>query len=141
MSFNVGSPDAPVLVSFASLTDVGRQRQLNQDSLLCQLLQPAHLVAAVEGAHELVRATAGRHRLRDMGTTATAVLIRGDRALVGQVGDSRAYLLRAGQLRQLTRDQSLAQQMVEVGQLRPGDRRSFEHGSIPWVPRPRSRST
>jgi protein phosphatase len=55
--------------------------------------------------------------LRGMGTTATIATIEGDELVVAQVGDSRAYLLRDGELAQLTRDQTLARMLVEQGQL------------------------
>ncbi|MEI9952938.1 MAG: PP2C family serine/threonine-protein phosphatase [Pseudomonadota bacterium] len=58
----------------------------------------------------------GRH---GMGATLTAVLIDHTTAYVAEVGDSRAYLLRAGQLKQLTRDQSLVQMLVDQGLMRP----------------------
>jgi protein phosphatase len=53
--------------------------------------------------------------LRGMGTTATAVAIVGDRLYVAHVGDSRAYLVRDGRARRLTRDHTWLQQMVETG--------------------------
>jgi protein phosphatase len=65
-----------------------------------------------------------------MGTTATAALVSGGSVVVGQVGDSRAYLLRQGRLGRLTRDQSLAQQLLEQGVLQPEDLATFEHGNI-----------
>lgn len=64
--------------------------------------------------------------LEGMGTTASVAAIVGDRMVLGQVGDSRVYVLRAGALRQVTRDQSLAQVLVERGQLRPEDMDRFE---------------
>ena len=48
-----------------------------------------------------------------MGTTCTAVLIRGDVAWVGHVGDSRAYLVRGNQIRQLTSDHTLVAHLVQ----------------------------
>jgi hypothetical protein len=54
-----------------------------------------------------------------MGASLTAVLVRPDEAYVAEVGDSRAYLLRSGRLRQITRDQSLVQWLVDVGALTP----------------------
>lgn len=55
--------------------------------------------------------------LRGMGTTVTALGIL-DRALVfAQIGDSRAYLVRAGRVEQVTVDQSLVHHLVETGQL------------------------
>jgi len=58
----------------------------------------------------------GRH---GMGATLTAVLVDNTTAYVAEVGDSRAYLLRTGQLKQLTRDQSLVQMLVDQGLMRP----------------------
>jgi protein phosphatase len=90
----------------------------------------ALLDGAIQGAHEVVRSTARSRRLRDMGTTATAALVSGETLVLGQVGDSRAYLLRQGKLGRLTRDQSLAQQLLEQGVLRPEELATFEHGNI-----------
>jgi protein phosphatase len=52
-----------------------------------------------------------------MGTTLTVVLEAAGHAVVGQVGDSRAYLLREDGIRQLTRDQSLVAHRVSIGEL------------------------
>jgi protein phosphatase len=46
-----------------------------------------------------------------MGTTCTAVALKGDQVLVAHVGDSRAYLVRAHRARQITTDHSLVQQL------------------------------
>ena len=52
-----------------------------------------------------------------MGTTVTAVEIDGSNVRLAHVGDSRAYLLRDGELRMLTEDHTLVQQMVEEGKI------------------------
>lgn len=52
---------------------------------------------------------------RGMGCTAELVAFRGDRYIVGHVGDSRTYLLRDGNLRRITRDHSLVQDQLEQG--------------------------
>lgn len=52
-----------------------------------------------------------------MGATFTGAAIRGDTLELVQVGDSRAYLLRGEEIRQVTKDQSLVQQLVDVGQI------------------------
>lgn len=54
---------------------------------------------------------------RGMGTTLTAALLEGRRLHLAHVGDSRAYLLRDGQLRQLTDDHTLVQHLVDEGQI------------------------
>jgi serine/threonine protein phosphatase PrpC len=52
-----------------------------------------------------------------MGATLTAILLRGPMAHIAEVGDSRAYLVRDGRIRQVTRDQSYVQMLVEQGLL------------------------
>ncbi|NMM81104.1 protein phosphatase [Acidovorax sp. SRB_14] len=54
-----------------------------------------------------------------MGTTLVAAVFSGHRLLLGHVGDSRGYRLRAGQLTQLTRDHSWLQEQVDAGLLTP----------------------
>ena len=57
--------------------------------------------------------------LSGMGATLTAVLVQGTTAYVAQVGDSRAYLVRGERIKQLTKDQSLAQMLVDSGAIKP----------------------
>jgi protein phosphatase len=54
-------------------------------------------------------------RLRGMGTTLTCAYLLPPHAVFLHIGDSRAYLYRGGQLNQITRDQTLAQDMVDMG--------------------------
>jgi serine/threonine protein phosphatase PrpC len=64
--------------------------------------------------------SAADERLRGMGTTMTAAtLAAGGTLLIGHVGDSRAYLIRGGELRQVTEDHSLVEEMVRGGELTP----------------------
>lgn len=60
-----------------------------------------------------------------MGTTLVAVLVRGRHATVVNVGDSRAYLVDRNGIRQLTKDHSLVQMMVERGELTPEMARTY----------------
>jgi protein phosphatase len=89
------------------------------------------LVRAVEAAglrifHE---AKADRSR-RGMGTTVTAAALVDEILFFAQVGDSRGYILRNDQLVQLTRDQSLVNQLIEAGQLTEEEAETFEHNNI-----------
>ena len=59
--------------------------------------------------------------LRGMGSTLTAARSCGRDLLIVHVGDSRAYLFRAGRLERLTKDHTYAQLLVDAGQLSPGD--------------------
>ena len=54
-----------------------------------------------------------------MGTTLVVAVFRGNRLLVGHVGDSRAYRLRDGRLQQITRDHSLLQEQIDAGLITP----------------------
>jgi protein phosphatase len=67
---------------------------------------------------------------RGMGTTATVLVLREGRYLIGQVGDSRAYLLRDGQLLQLTQDHTYVQELVDAGLLMPDQARDHPCSSI-----------
>lgn len=88
------------------------------------LAEPARLVDAVKAANRAVweRAQADG-RLRGMGTTVTALAPlprrpgHGSEAVVANVGDSRSYRLRDGTLSLLTTDHSLAEAMVQQGEL------------------------
>ncbi len=65
-----------------------------------------------------------------MGTTMTTVGIVDDRLVMAQVGDSRAYVLRGGAIVQVTRDQSLVNQLIEAGQITEEQARLFEHSNV-----------
>jgi len=54
-----------------------------------------------------------------MGTTVVTSLVYGDKITIGNVGDSRLYRLRAGELRQLTKDHSLIQELIDRGLYSP----------------------
>ncbi len=72
---------------------------------------------AAEQANRVVWDTAQQTNRQGMGATLTAVLVHGPHAHVAQVGDSRAYLLRRTQIRQVTKDQSYVAVLVEAGVL------------------------
>jgi protein phosphatase len=65
-----------------------------------------------------------------MGTTATAIVLDGDRAGLVHIGDSRAYRLRAGRLEQLTEDHTLVQSLVDEGRITAEEARHHPHRSL-----------
>ncbi len=78
------------------------------------------LQQAVRAAnHELMELARRQPELNGIGTTIVAAVIRGRRLLLAAVGDSRAYLLRDGVARQLTRDDTVAQSLLSAGTLTP----------------------
>ena len=97
---------------------------------------PEHLDAealgqAVEEANLEVIAAASDGRGREgMGTTLTAAMVEGERLVIAQVGDSRAYLLHQGSLQQLTRDHSLMADLIEAGQITPEEAKTHPNRSV-----------
>lgn len=89
------------------------------------------LVHAVEEAGSRIfnAAKVDRNR-RGMGTTATVAGMIDSTLFVGQVGDSRAYVLRGEQFALITKDQSLVNQLIEAGQLTEEEAEAFEHSNI-----------
>jgi PPM family protein phosphatase len=89
------------------------------------------LVNSVEeaGGRIFGEARADRTR-RGMGTTATIAALLDTRLFVAQVGDSRAYVLRGDKFVQVSRDQSLVNQLIEAGQLTEEEAETFEHNNI-----------
>ena len=78
------------------------------------------LLASIFEANRVVReAGSGNPELHSMGTTLVCVCLDGNRAVVGNVGDSRAYLLRNGSCQQITLDHSLLDEEVRSGNMTP----------------------
>lgn len=84
--------------------------------------QRLELLAAIGSSEDAVETHAVEHpELTGMGTTLTMAYLVWPRMYVVHVGDSRCYLLRKGQLTQLTRDHTAAQELVDRGTIRPED--------------------
>lgn len=89
------------------------------------------LVYAIEEAgHRIFSAAKMDRSRRGMGTTSTLAGLIDDTLFVGQVGDSRAYVLRGDELVLVTKDQSLVNQLIEAGQLTEEEAEAFEHSNI-----------
>jgi protein phosphatase len=102
---------------------------------------PPGMVAAFSPALEVMRSVVKRAssaifeaswakpELRGMGTTLTAMLVHGGRAHVVHAGDSRCYVFRDGQLRQLTEDHSWIAEQLRAGSISEAEARSskFRH--------------
>lgn len=92
---------------------------------------PSAIAMAMETANVAVWSEAReRPDLAGMGTTCTIVVLDGPRAHVAHVGDSRAYLLRDGNLEQVTSDHTLIASMVREGILSDEDAQSDERRHI-----------
>jgi serine/threonine protein phosphatase PrpC len=76
------------------------------------------LEAAIQTAgHAIYQKGQAEPEKRGMGTTTSALLIAGDRGFIAHVGDSRIYMLRSGQVVQLTEDHSLINELIRRGKI------------------------
>lgn len=89
------------------------------------------LARAIEAAnHELGRIVAERPELAGMGTTVTALLRARNKLAVAHIGDSRAYLLRDGQIARMTTDHSFVQTLIEQGRITPEEAATHPQRSL-----------
>ncbi|MBV2357583.1 MerR family transcriptional regulator [Streptomyces sp. J2-1] len=86
------------------------------------------LQEAVRGADQAVRDAAGDDE--SAGTTLTALLLTGSRLALAHIGDSRAYLLRDGELFRVTQDHSWVQSLLDEGRLTPEEAESHPQRAL-----------
>ncbi len=113
-------------VSFDSLKQFSERGALKGAVIIADSLQQA-VLAANRAIHNHSRDNRVHH---GMGTTATIALVVGGMVYFAQVGDSRAYVIRGGTARQMTKDQSLVQRMVDAGKLTQEQAERSEHRNI-----------
>ncbi len=88
-------------------------------------------MAALEEANlRIVEYQKDHPEARGMGSTGVCALLLPPDAAVAWVGDSRGYLLEGGSLRQVTKDHSLVQRLVEIGQITAEEARHHEHKNV-----------
>lgn len=112
----------------ASSTAVQILRRLDTDP-------PEDLLEALAGsihrAHDRIAELVDQEpELEGTSTTVTAALFDGHRVGLGHVGDSRAYLLRDGELSQLTRDHTFVQSLIDEGRITEEESRSHPHRNL-----------
>ncbi len=92
---------------------------------------PARVTSLIQEANRRVheRSTADP-ATSGMGTTMTVALVEGGGVTIGHVGDSRAYLVRSGQLEQLTEDHSLVNELLKSGKLSPKEAETHPQRSV-----------
>jgi protein phosphatase len=113
-------------VVFDKLRERAAQGALKGAVVIADSLQQA-VVAANDAIHDHSKANRSHH---GMGTTATVGLVVAGMVYFAQVGDSRAYIIRDGVAKQITKDQSLVQRMVDAGKLTPEQAERSEHRNI-----------
>jgi len=89
------------------------------------------LTAALEEANSrIIEYVASHPESRGMGSTGVCALVAPPDAAVAWVGDSRGYLMEGATLRQVTKDHSLVQRLVEIGQITAEEARTHEHKNV-----------
>ncbi|MDZ4697969.1 MAG: protein phosphatase 2C domain-containing protein [Deltaproteobacteria bacterium] len=89
------------------------------------------LRGSIEDANDKIYAQSrDNQNERGMGTTCTAAAIVDGVLVAGQIGDSRCYVMRNGKLGMVTKDQSLAWQLIEAGAMTHEEAKGFEHANI-----------
>jgi protein phosphatase len=155
-------------ITYKAVSDVGRKRKGNEDSLFVNPEQHLFVVADGMGGHaageiaskvavdsinefvcltggdeenisydgnrlktairyanrKVLEATKEKSEYEGMATTVAAVLVDGDAANLGHVGDSRVYLVRDGEITQLTSDHSWVNEQIQSGVISPDQART-----------------
>jgi protein phosphatase len=89
------------------------------------------LTAALESANSrIIEYVASHPESRGMGSTGVCALLAPPEAAVAWVGDSRGYLMEGATLRQVTKDHSLVQRLVEIGQITAEEAHTHEHKNV-----------
>lgn len=117
----------------ASSTAVNALRQLDRPP--AEADDPQAMITAVAAslrdAHESIAdLVAHDPAITGTSTTATVALFDGNRVAMGHVGDSRAYLLREGEISQLTHDHTFVQTLVDEGRITDEEARTHPHRNL-----------
>jgi protein phosphatase len=105
--------------------ELGTLRGLNDEQAGERMRQ-----AIINANSAIFERTLTEHDKRGMGTTTTALILLPRRFMIGQVGDSRAYLLRDGHFLQVTKDHSYVQEQVDLGLLTAEQARVHPYSNV-----------
>lgn len=112
-----GAKAGNVASSMATKTIVERLASGYRENVTLQSMRNS-IDSAIGAANALVfDASKEATQLEGMGTTVVIAVTQNDKAVIGHVGDSRAYLIANGEMIQITRDHSVVQEMVEKGKI------------------------
>ena len=89
------------------------------------------LAGAIHRAHDRIAELVDEDpELEGTSTTVTAALFDGHRVAIGHIGDSRGYLLRDGELSQLTKDHTFVQSLIDEGRITEDEARTHPHRNL-----------
>ncbi len=84
----------------------------------------------IQEAHRRIREASMANGAERMGSTAVALRIEGDTATVHWVGDSRAYLWRDGSFKQITKDHSFVEELIDAGAISPDEAETHPNRNV-----------
>jgi protein phosphatase len=118
--FASSGQETTILAPTNSPDSGNKTRRLPESRQLARI--SADIKQAVMQANEVILNYGKAHReARGLGSTVTFAVVLGTHAFIANVGDSRTYLLRQGQLKPITKDHSLVAHLIDAGQLKAGD--------------------
>ena len=101
------------------------------DSAPDEIMRHKTMLHALEKANDTVFGLAGRQpEFRGMGTTLVSAFVQGRDASIMNVGDSRAYIMSGGTLRQISEDHSYVEEMRRLGRISEADARSHPQKNL-----------
>jgi protein phosphatase len=123
----MGGHQAGEVASDLALGVIGQYIEDNLGLIGGEKLVEKAIQSANAAVHQKAQSSA---RYKSMGTTVTVLYREGDTAYIGNVGDSRAYLFRGGDLRRLTSDHSLVAALIEEGEITEEESRTHPQRNI-----------
>ncbi len=127
----MGGPGGGQLASSTVINLVGEKIRLcYNESMKLQSFENLFLSAITTANVALYDKGCLDTSLHGMGTTIVAVIVKDGQACIAHVGDSRVYKISDGKLTQITRDHSLAQEMLDGGQITPEEYASYPKNII-----------
>jgi protein phosphatase len=128
----VGGAEAGEIASAIAVKTIREYIERKLDGVKAGAANLAELLsAALEEANSRINEYVASHaESRGMGSTGVCALVMPPNAAIAWVGDSRAYVMEGATLRQVTKDHSLVQRLVEIGQITSEEARTHEHKNV-----------
>lgn len=128
----MGGAEAGEVASAIAVQSIRSYIEARLDAAAGEVKNGAELLTgALEEANtKIIEYVASHPESRGMGSTGVCALVTPTDAAVAWVGDSRGYLLEGAALRQVTKDHSLVQRLIEIGQITAEEAHTHEHKNV-----------
>lgn len=125
----IGGHNAGEIASAMALMSIGQAWEKTEFNDIEEVYQ--WLIQKITEANEAIFNRSAQYEdLYGMGTTLVAAIVIGNQLMIANVGDSRAYVLRNFQLKQLTEDQSLVNALLKSGEITPKEAENHPNKNI-----------